>query len=82
MEEEIDVEKQTAETFQREKGFIERFEMSAKTGAGVRDAFQAIAEHLVKKLAPGSDSLTSEQAMQPSPFDNVGAQSKSKGCCS
>lgn len=81
LEDDVDVEKQTAETFQKEKGFIQRFEMSAKTGNGVREAFQAIADQLVKKYAPGTDSQSSDDAVQPSPFDTVGAPSSKKGGC-
>ena len=76
------MEKNTVEAFQKENGFVQRFEMSAKTGNGVRDAFQAIAEHLVKKYAPGTDSQISSNAGS-SPLDNIGApSSNSGGCCS
>lgn len=86
----IDLEKdktldlQTAQNFVATNCCSQQFEMSAKTGAGVKDAFQAIAEHLVKKFAPGYDSTTANKTEQLSPLDIVGAPSQPKAqskCC-
>jgi small GTP-binding protein len=80
LDDEKDLEDRTVETFNKEKEFVERFEVSAKTGKGVREAFQAIAEHLVNKHTSGGDSWTSG-ITGTSPLDNVGAPSQSSGGC-
>ena len=57
------------------------FEMSAKSGEGVRAAFHVIAEHLVRKYAPGSDSQTLEDTVHLSSRDHADAPSRSSGDC-
>lgn len=73
-----DVEKETVETFRKEKSCTQRFEVSAKTGDGVREAFQAIADQLVEKYGTGSDRRTTIQLAQS---DQKGARSNGSGCC-
>jgi GTPase SAR1 family protein len=65
LQEDIDVEKKTAESFLKEKDFVQLFEVSAKSGAGVRSAFQAIAEHLVKTYTPSNKNQTLEEGTAP-----------------
>ena len=80
---EIDLERETVEDFQRDNGFVQRFEMSAKSGEGVRSGFQAMAEHLAAKYTQGTDRQTSRSVVL-SPLDTVGAPSSdvsSGGCC-
>ena len=74
------VDKEFAENYRKNKGFQSLYEVSAKTGAGVKEMFDDIAKRLVQSKKQATVQSRNAFAVHHAANEKV-AQKSNSGCC-